>query len=232
MDNVEIRGRFPRVYDHFIEIDDLSFSEQKLFEAGQLEYLALHNNQWVITANIEGVQQYEKMFDLLPSASDSLSLRKERIINKLSTAPPYTFRYLKQRLDLLVGAGDYTIILIPNDRHITFIFHIGERGKLDEIIKMLVEILPANLFRVVNNDILCYNTTERYVGLGFSFGVCYLLSSNFNAVYTIESIRRIGGVANEAEVCLLSADFSKTAIANGTQYGASGSSLNTTYEIS
>lgn len=232
MDNVEIRARFPRVYDNFVEIDDLSLSEQNLFERGQLEYLALHNNQWVITSDIEGVQQYEKMFDLLPSSSDSLSLRKERIINKLSTAPPYTLRYLKQRLDLFVGIGNYTIILIPNDRHITFIFHIGERGKLDEVIKMLVEILPANLFRVVNNDILCYNTTERYIGGGLSFCMCYILSSNFNATYTIESIRRIGGVITETEMYQLSADFNKTVTANGTQYGASGSSLNTTYEIS
>lgn len=176
MDNVNILEKFPHVYDGFVEIQALSKSEQAIFDTGQYEYLKLVANQWVLTANVEGIEEYEKMFDILSDPQDSLQLRRERVVNTLSNSPSFTFRYLKSRLDSFLGTGTYILTLLPNQYRLEFLVHAGEYGKLDELLKIIIEIMPANLIRIVQNDILCYNTTEEFSAIGLGFAMCYLLS--------------------------------------------------------
>ena len=232
MDNVNIREKFPHIYEGFIEIGALSSSEQIIFTQGESEYLQLVNNQWVLTANVEGLEEYENMFDILPDPSDSIQLRRERLINRLSTAPPYTFRYLQQRLNSFLGSGNYIITLIPDEYYCHFIVHVGEIGKLDELIKIFVEIIPANLIRVVQNDILCYNNTRSYIAAGMSFGQCYLLTADFNLSYEGQGNQRVGSHIVDASAVQVTSDFSKTEILDGKNHVGSSGFLNTIYKLS
>ena len=231
MDNVNIIEKFPHIYDEFVEVQALSTSEQAIFENGRYEYLQLVSNQWVLTATIEGIEQYETMFDILADPRDSIQLRRERIVNTLSNSPPFTFRYLKSRFDSFLGEGTYTLTLLPNQYRLEFLVHVGEYGKLDELLKIIIEIMPANLIRVVQNDILCYNTTEESSAIVLGFAVCYLLSSDFNTIYLEETLKSFGSIAVPAEVFLQSMDFDRTELASQTKYIGNSGNLNTIYKL-
>lgn len=231
MDNVNILEKFPHIYDGFVEVQALSASEQAIFENGRYEYLQLVSNQWVLTATIEGIEQYETMFGILADPRDSIQLRRERIVNTLSNSPPFTFRYLKSRLDSFLGEGTYTLTLIPNQYRLEFLVHVGEYGKLDELLKIIIEIMPTNLIRVVQNDILCYNTTDESSAIGLGFAMCYLLSSDFNTIYLEETLKYLGSIAVPSEVFLQSMDFDRTELAYQTKYIGNSGNLNTIYKL-
>jgi hypothetical protein len=231
MDNVNIREKFPHVYDGFVEVQALSESEQEIFETSRLEYLQLVANQWVLTSILEGIEQYESMFGILADPQDSIQLRRERIINTLSNSPPFTFRYLKSRLDSFLGEGTYILTLLPNQYKLEFLVHVGEYGKLDELIKIIIEIMPSNLIRVVQNDILCYNTTEESSAIGLGFAMCYLLSSDFNTSYVANALNSLASVAVPAQIALTTMDFNRTETANQSKYIGNSASLNTIYTL-
>ena len=231
MDNVNIREKFPHVYDGFVEIQALSDSEQAIFENGRHEYLQLVANQWVLTATTEGIEQYEKMFDILSDPRDSLQLRRERVVNTLSNSPPFTFRYLKSRLDSFLGAGTYILTLVPNQYRLEFLVHVGEYGKLDELLKIIIEIMPSNLIRVVQNNLLCYNTTKQSSAMGLGFAMCYLLSSDFNSTYTQNGVNSVGSALEYAQIIQNSMDFNKTHRADSNKYIGDSVNLNTTYKL-
>lgn len=69
-------------------------------------------NQYVLTADIYGIDRWEKMFRILADpATESLEFRRQRILNRMQMRVPFTFRWLKMRLDDLIGAGKYKVWL-------------------------------------------------------------------------------------------------------------------------
>ena len=173
MDNVDIRGKFPKIYADFVEIDKLAEAEQKIFEEFRTHLSQLVDKQWVLTSTEEGIAQYEEAFGIQSYPEDTLEFRRDRVINRLSAAPPYTYRHLLQRMSSFVGQQNYLVSVVYGDYEIVFIIRIGEKGKLDEFIKTMIDILPANLKSIVVNGILCYNTTVSYVGQGVDTTLVY-----------------------------------------------------------
>lgn len=186
MANVIIRDKFPSVYAGFVEIDRLAEVEQKLFEELHNEVVQLIANQWILTATAEGLTQYESMFGIVASPTDTLDFRRERLINRLCGDSPYTYRYLIQRLDAFLGAKEYAVLLEHAEYRITFIVHIGQIGKLNELLKTLIEMLPSNLVMIVKNDILTENDTNMYCCQGFSYCSEYILTSTIREEYVLD----------------------------------------------
>lgn len=56
------------------------------------------------------VSQWEQIFKIVPDTqSESLSFRRARLLNRVSTRPPFTLRFLYQKLDELIGPGKWTV---------------------------------------------------------------------------------------------------------------------------
>lgn len=164
MNNTSIKSSFPKVYDGVVEIDKLSESEQKIFDEFKTNLTDLIANQWILTATDEGLTQYENAFNIASSPQDTIEFRRERLINRLSAAAPYTYRHLIQRLQSFLGVEDPIVIIEPNQYQILFQVSVGEYGKLDELIKTLIQILPANLTRIVNNFVPAESVTTYSIG--------------------------------------------------------------------
>ena len=78
---------------------------------------------------------YENMLNIIANPqSDSIQFRRERIINRLSTAPPFTIRELRNKLDQLLGEDNYIIDLVHREYKFNLTTSIGEYGKVDEML--------------------------------------------------------------------------------------------------
>lgn len=59
--------------------------------------------------DVSAVSQWEKVLGIVPNpVSESISFRRSRLLNRISTRPPYTMEFLRQRLDVLIGPGAWT----------------------------------------------------------------------------------------------------------------------------
>lgn len=93
-------------------IEDKKFQEIDKVETLELEkvindFNKLDYNQFLETANEEGLSRYEKMVGIVPKATESLDIRRSRLLNKFSTYVPYNRQWLNNRLDSVLGKNNH-----------------------------------------------------------------------------------------------------------------------------
>lgn len=101
-----IREYWPEYYDTILDFLKLAESEDIEIQGLEAAINQLLNDQFVLTSGYEAIKRREKMLNIQADpTTETLDFRKKRIINRYSTKPPFTIRYLQDRLDFLVGEG-------------------------------------------------------------------------------------------------------------------------------
>ena len=141
-----VKEYWPEYYESILEFLELSGTEDA--ELGDLEQSInrLFDDQFVLTAGYEAVKRREKMLGIqADSATETLDFRRKRIINRYSTKPPFTLRYLQERLDFLVGK-DKAVTSVDAQNFILFVRTAIEDALLfKEVERTVKTIKPANL---------------------------------------------------------------------------------------
>lgn len=142
----DIKQCLPNIYDAILEFEGLIASENTLFDNLDIETERVRDNQYILTADINGIITYEKMLNIIPKpAAETIEFRRQRIINRLSLIPPFTFRFLKQRLDEIIGVDRY-IASIDYPNYTLYIESSAEnQGWFHEILVTITKLKPANI---------------------------------------------------------------------------------------
>lgn len=84
-------------------------------ETAQLEILAgsinaVAQNFFFQTMDESSVARWEQAIGITPNPqTEDLQFRRDRVLNRISTKPPFTLGFLYQKLNMLLGAGNYEI---------------------------------------------------------------------------------------------------------------------------
>jgi Uncharacterised protein conserved in bacteria (DUF2313) len=160
----------PRFYDGCYEMEQITGAEDHLIdEFFNVELGLLQDNQYVSTADARTITAYEKMLGIAadPSA-EPLDFRRERLINRLSMRVPFTMRFLRARMDALIGKGRYTVAMDYPAYTLTVEASAVDQNWNHEIRIMINRIKPANIIYknvpLVMDDIFLSDTiqTVRY----------------------------------------------------------------------
>ena len=105
--------------DWFQQIPDfveLINAEQLSFDAVADEIIAVADNFFFQTMDESAVSQWEQIFHISPNPSiETLEFRRTRVMNRISSNPPYTLGFLYQKLDELIGPNQWTVTVdYPN----------------------------------------------------------------------------------------------------------------------
>jgi hypothetical protein len=85
-------------------MNDIIKSEENIMDIARAEMSAAFANTFVLTADESGVIMFEKMLNILPNVqTEDLEFRRRRILNRMSMRPPFTFNFLKYKLDEIIG---------------------------------------------------------------------------------------------------------------------------------
>ena len=125
------------------ELDDLEAAVQRLFD-----------DQFVMTASADAVKRRERMLGIQADPqTESLDFRRKRLINRYSTKPPFTLRYLQEQLDALVGKG-MTIVSVDVQNFILYVTTNIENANVFKEVQHTVEtIKPANMVYQQNTSL-------------------------------------------------------------------------------
>ena len=106
----------PPWYREVLDYQQICQTEQEQFEALADEVTAVADNLFFQTMDAGAVAQWEQILDIVPNlATDTLAFRRARVLNRVSTRPPFTSWFLRQKLDELIGPGEWTLTLdYPN----------------------------------------------------------------------------------------------------------------------
>lgn len=133
-------------YKEVLEAQEIKKVQGYFKELLETEFEKLRKNQYLITADGAGIAQAEQDFEIIPDLeNEDLEARRKRVILRNSTKPPYTFRYLKSRLDEIFGAGNYELKRDIAARSIRVETAVENAFLFTEISLMINKLKPANM---------------------------------------------------------------------------------------
>ena len=125
-----------------------------LMEAWQPELLTawaaqdgVLENQFVQTATEYGIRRWESILRIFPKDTDTLEMRRARILAAFRLKLPYTVRWLRNWLDEVCGAGNYRLDIV--EYLITLALELDSIPDVDELAENIIGFLhyikPANM---------------------------------------------------------------------------------------
>lgn len=162
---VDLAHYYPNVIKNAKEFQELADTENPEFNLIGRLLADWFNNTYVYAANEKGVERWEDMLSIFPSAEATLNERKLAIIQKITASTPYTIRRLQTMLDGGYGYGeiianekikDYNLDLIITDN----VFHAFQKIK-----DFTRSIIPANLT-------ISISTQKQVLGQIYASGYC------------------------------------------------------------
>lgn len=137
---------WPSFYEGIRDFVELARTEDAELQLSREAIDRLFDDRFVMTSSIEGIKRREKMLGIqADSSKETLDFRRKRIINRYSTKPPFTIRYLQELMDRLVGPG-MTIVSVDVQQFIlTVTANIENANVFKEVFRTVETIKSANL---------------------------------------------------------------------------------------
>ena len=126
----EILKHYPYFERNIAEFQKISEAESAELLSAKTQKDKILANQFVMTADNDGILMFEKLYGIIANPGESLQFRRERILNRIRLLPPFTETFLRALLDKFIGEGSYTLAV----DYANYIIYINY-GFLDENIK-------------------------------------------------------------------------------------------------
>lgn len=217
----------PQWFREIVDYQELCLTETQRFEALANEINAVADNFFFQTMSESAVAQWEKVFGILPDpALEDIAFRRERLLNRLSSRPPYTLSFLYQKLDELIGPNRWRVrVDYPN-----YTLYIESSARSQsyavEVAHTIGQIKPAHIV-YVNSPFVetgaelteTISTAQRiyhYRLGGWGLGIDPFATEENQGVIKMASVPSIQPPLLSATAGFISGDVAKARI-NGTE---------------
>ena len=159
----DLKQYLPWLYKDIVEMNALMNTEDKLFSKLMDEYIRGRDNQYILTADEYGIRIFEDIINIVPDPStETLDFRRQRLINRFRTQPPFTFRWLQGKLNEIIGVGKWNA-WVDNENYTLYIESSAKDQKWFQEISITVNnTKPANIIFInrplVVHDVLTNET--------------------------------------------------------------------------
>ena len=153
------------------------------------------------------------MFSIASSPEETLDFRRTRVLNRVAMKPPFTIRFLQQRLDEIIGQDGYTLTMDPAAYTLTIETESSDQAYAIEVAFTVNHIKPAHILYInkpkLNHNIITNETISRGIGewnytLGtWALGQKPFLTSSGQEVIKVASISSV----KQAALNALASDF-------------------------
>ena len=182
----------PPFLREYREFNEIANAEEPELDGLSEKALRVLKNQFIETADEDGIAEFEKMLGILPSKSDSLESRRARVFSRWFTELPYTLKAFLHKLSGLSEYGDIAVS-VDFDRYMIAIDTDFEYyGQTDEIERLVDLMFPCNIIAELRNTVRL-NADGKY---------------------------NLGGVVSVTETAVISGDFVENITAKGGAAGA------------
>lgn len=144
----------------------IALAQNREMTQAQSEISRIFNNCFIETADIEGIRQYERLFNVIPDeALDTVEFRRARIINKLAWTIPFTRIFIEQRLNIIFGEGKWDLNIDYNNYTVYMDIETEIPALFEQAMDDMRQIIPANMLII---SIVLLPFTHRYLNRRFT----------------------------------------------------------------
>jgi len=146
--------KLPPYYAGVLEIELIAAALGSQGEQLDSELDRLLGNQFIKTSDSMGLLSQEQLLEIIPSPGESLEFRRKRLVDRRSRRPPFTWKWLQERLDDLLE-GQYLIFRNLEEQSLRIYILLTKLEHVEFIQAYVLDIIPANM---ITNVVLKYNT--------------------------------------------------------------------------
>lgn len=108
----------------------------------------IQNNQFIETANEEGLRRHEQMLNIAPV--NEIEMRRFNILNKYNSTIPFTIAWLTNTLNTTIGRGEFLIDMNYSTYTLTISVVKNKEHLIESLKRDLRKRIPANLVLTIN----------------------------------------------------------------------------------
>lgn len=143
---MKISDYVPKLYKNNLEMNNLIDSEEQELEHNLKPNIDnAFKDTFATKATERGISQFEELFDIKPSADDTITLRRQRVLNRLIRQIPFTERFMQQKLNEMLGEGNWNYTIDYSTYTLTINSIIPGRSWYLELVSFLDGIIPCNI---------------------------------------------------------------------------------------
>lgn len=150
---VELLKYLPDFMKEYREIQVILETEKGVIEQLWRDFIRGFKNNFINYADETGIELFENMMGIKPNINDSLEVRRENILIKWNSQPPYTWWFLKRFLNSILGEGTNEPIRDLNIQELRIITHITTIGTISGLYDTLRYMIPANMTLIFDNKL-------------------------------------------------------------------------------
>lgn len=213
MFNRTLASYVPTVYKDIVEMDTIIESEQILIDEHNIEALQAFNNTFALRADEKGIQMFEFMLNIVASpTTEDLEFRRQRVLNRMSMSPPFTFRFLKKKLNEIIGEGRWDASVDFNNFTLYIESSAVSQNWYTELEFTITQIKPCNMIftNVPRTDISMSLTEEisvRTMNWNYLLGQWSLGAKPFASIIDSEVLEDSPLALTEGGVIIKMADI-------------------------
>lgn len=132
----------PPIMQKFSEIIEIMKVEQAQMDSLNEKIMRVLDNAFIIDCDECTIRKYETALNIICDVSNSLEIRKSRVLMRWNNFVPYTYRTMINKLNIMCGSNNYDIDADLENYNIDITIYYATDEL--EIVKMLENILPMN----------------------------------------------------------------------------------------
>lgn len=146
---MSLKRLLPNWYTGVTEFNVLMEVEDDSFNLLQREINKAKENQWIVTADEQTIAHHETIFNIIANPlNETLTFRRQRLLNRLQSTPPFTVKYLIDRLNQTFGSQNYTLIIDYENYQMLIETAAENANWFNEVQAIIHKIKPANLIYI------------------------------------------------------------------------------------
>ncbi|MFL2104122.1 putative phage tail protein [Mycobacteroides abscessus] len=213
--DINLIEHLPPFLQNFREFVLITNTEDLEFQAAADESERIKDNQFILSADEQGIQKFERILNIHVSKDEQLQTRRSRVMSRWNDISPYTYHALVSKLISLHNSENFIINRDYNKYEIEIITHLEVPGQVDELDRILDYIMPVNLVVDSKNRIYCNAEGNIYAIGGFAYASIIELSDAYQEYFQINGNYSIGGQHSINAVIELSDSYNERYIVHG-----------------
>lgn len=245
--DTELCRQLPPWYREVLDYQQMCQTETAQFEALAQEITGIAENFFFQTMGLDGIEMWEQIFHIVPNPqTEDVDFRRYRVLNRITTKPPFTLGFLYQKLDELIGPGLWEVTVDYPNYTLYIESSAQNQNYATEVAFTINRIKPAHIVYVnapfIQSGILLSETIEKAkrvfnYHLGYwNLGQLPFASDEDSEVVKMPEVPSIQtalltGVANFVSGDVASARINGTISISALTKSVSGNTLTITYTV-
>lgn len=182
----------PQFVQEYREIKQVMVGVTPEFQTLTTETESTKNNQFILSCSTTGIKRFESLLHITPNPDDTLDARISRVLTRWNDSIPYTYRGLIDKLNIMCGEGNYTLLPNFNFYELELVVCLPLSGQVEELDYMLSYMIPANI-KVISNNLLNHKLAGKVFLGGITVQTNYFtITSKLNKEHVVNGIIRNG----------------------------------------